>query len=229
MANINDNYTFSADTGVISRLDDNPNESDLDAAGLKAAFDAGATNVVTQINSDLIPAINNRCDEVASAASTGVETVSTNLGSLSGLNTTNKTSAVNAINEVNTNLGTKTADTGWVNLTVNTSVNNGTWQYLKYRKIGNKVKVIGRCDSYPFSAPTSGGGEPVSKVLTTLPEGCRPTVQHYWLAAVQGGRLARYVVNTGGTVVIDYGIQISNGSYLNTGYWTEFSFEFYID
>lgn len=218
MANINDNYTFSADTGVISRLDDNPNESDLDAAGLKAAFDAGATNVVNQINDDLIPAINARCDEIKTYVDTEDESLS---GDISGLRTD--------LNALTTTVNTKTADTGWVNLTVNTSVNNGTWQYLKYRKIGNKVKVIGRCDSYPFSAPTAGGGEPVAKVLTTLPEGCRPTVQHYWLAAVQGGRLARYVVNTGGTVVIDYGIQISNGSYLNTGYWTEFSFEFYID
>lgn len=97
MANINDNYTFSADTGVISRLDDNPNESDLDAAGLKAAFDAGATNVVNQINDSLIPAINARCEEVASITPTTV-------GDLSNLETSNKTNIVAAINEVNTGL-----------------------------------------------------------------------------------------------------------------------------
>lgn len=197
MANINDNnYTFSADTGVISRLDDNPNESDLDAAGLKAAFDAGATHVVTQINDDLIPAINARCDEIA----TSVGTTSSALGNISNLTTPVTTDAVSAINSVNTSLNSKTNDSGWITI-VPTNGTAGTGYYVpQYRKIGKLVTMRGYITVKNNNA------------MFTLPEAYRPSARLTFSGTNDNRNVNEIRVTEGGDVrLLDTTGSLSSG------------------
>lgn len=223
MANINDNYTFSADTGVISRLDDNPNESDLDAAGLKAAFDAGATNVVNQINNDLIPAINARCDEIATTAGT----TATGLGNVNNLTTPVTTDAVSAINSVNTSLNTKTEDSGWEPITPS----RGTWSKLRIRKVGKKVYFEGYATAISFN------GESAQKKICTIPEGYRlpGTENKYFIVAAAGSSLAKLYLkpSEAESNANDFGFdwikKMSDAADDKSSQYLSFSIEYFID
>lgn len=116
MANIHDSgYEFTADTDIIQKLDDNPNETDMTASELKVAFDTGAGNVVKAINAEggLVDAINTRCDEI-------VTETSTITGDLANLDTTAKTNLVSAINELCEDYITETGT-------------NGTWKWRKWK------------------------------------------------------------------------------------------------
>lgn len=218
MANINDNYTFNADTGVISRLDDNPNESDLDAAGLKAAFDAGATNVVNQINDDLIPAINARCDEIEA----GETTTANNLGNISNLTTPVTTDAVSAINSVNTSLNTKTADSGWQTIPLQSGVTVGSIGGTpKCRKIGKVVYVMG---SFKFNKGSN------TKALAVLPEGYRPITNMYVSSNCTGYRTARTYITDDGVIGCDWIYNLNNdNAYTGDVDWYQFNVTFLVN
>lgn len=201
MANINDNYTFSADTGVISRLDDNPNESDLDAAGLKRAFDQDATNVVTQINNSLIPAINERCDEIESTSESSIGALSTSLGNISNLTTPVTTDAVSAINSVNSSLNSKTDDSGWQTITPTNGTAATDINYIpKYRKIGKLVTMRGY-----ITVKNSNS-------MFTLPEAYRPSARLTFAGTNDNKNVNEIRVTEGGDVrLLDTTGSLSSG------------------
>lgn len=205
---------FTADTDIIQRLDDNPNESDLDAAGLKEAFDTGAGNVVKAINSSLIPAINSEITSAVSSASSSVtSTLEGEIGTLANLTTTAKSNLVSAINEVN-------SDTGWQNLTPT----KGTWTYLRYRVMGKMVYVEGYASSYAWSGNVSD-----TIVNEGIPSEYRPASNIYDFGTVAGDRIARVYVSSLGNIGVDFDINISNGADYKTANWIQFRIIYFIN
>ncbi len=205
----------SADVTVIQGLSDRPNENDnLTSSQLKAKFDKAGSDIKTYLNSTLINQVESAFSDVDTAMTTLDSNLSGKIGTLSNLNTTSKTNLVSAVNEVNTKLD----DTGWQNLTPV----YGTWNYLRYRKVGKKVRVEGGCPSYKFTGTNT-------KAIAIIPSGYRPPQNYYLMASGSGRRIVRYAFGTDGRIVIDYAVSLINGDYLSDTEWTEFSYEYYID
>lgn len=206
---------LGANLNNIQALSDKPNETDgLTSAQLKEKFDKAGNDIKSYINNTLTSEIDTSLSTVSGSVTTLNTTLSGKIGTLSNLNTTAQNNLVAAINEVNT----KVTDTGWQNL----SADYGTWSYLKYRKIGNRVTVKGRCESFKFNGSTY-------KNIGTMPSGYRPTEMLYLLTPSIGRTLVRYVFESDGKFGIDWGINIADGSYKTDSSWTEFYMEYYID
>lgn len=110
------------------------------------------------------------------------------------------------------------ADSGWINLTVN----QGTWEYAKIRKIGKMVEI--RAYSTSFGAP--------SGTVFTLPSGYAPNEYIYSFGAngwTTAPTLSRWVVTPTGTISIDWALSFVDGTNLTTNTWKRFNIIYMID
>lgn len=119
-------------------------------------------------------------------------------------------------------LGTGASDTGWVNLTSST----GTWTYLRYRVIGKMIYVEG----YASSLKYSGSSTTIVSSANGIPSAYRPTgANHYCLGCLGGSRIARFVISTDGSIVLDWSINVNNGATYTTATWHSFSTSYLIN
>jgi hypothetical protein len=93
------------------------------------------------------------------------------------------------------------ADTGWVNLTLNSGGTAGTFTAtggytLQYRKIGNRVLIRGM---------VTWSNNVLTNPITTLPAGAWPTTENAWLRTSVGSGtswIGQILVSTAGVVQI---------------------------
>ena len=143
----------------------------------------------------------------ADANSANIISNSNKIGTLANLTTTTKTDLVSAINEVN-------EDTGWVNLTPT----KGTWEYLKYRVIGNVVYIKGYATAYTW------GGSAGENFCTTVPTQYCPSNDNINVNGNSSGRrISRIYITPTGNIGLDYICVIDNGSLVTTSTWIRFN------
>lgn len=109
-------------------------------------------------------------------------------------------------------------DSGWQNLTVQ----QGTWEYAKVRKIGKLVEIRGY---------TTAIGTPSGAVLT-LPNGYAPHDYVYDFGAdgwTTAPTLARWVVTPDGDIVIDWALSFVDGTNLTTDTWKRFNITYFVE
>ena len=118
-----------------------------------------------------------------------------------------------------TNINTKIADSGWVNITPSI----GTWTYFQYRKVGNKVTLRG------YATSLSGGSSAVT--VATLPVEIRPSSQIiYFYGMFAGRRVVRWFAkNSDGAIGIDWVANLSDGAVYTTANWQFFEVEYFVD
>lgn len=94
----------------------------------------------------------------------------------------------------------------------------------KYRKIGNHVYLKG-C----VKTPSSWTGSTPTSVLQ-LPDGYRPKTRVYKLTSATAGRVVRFFADTDGKVMIDWTLNISDGSFASGELsWIQLDIDFLID
>lgn len=92
----------------------------------------------------------------------------------------------------------------------------------KYRKTGKLVEIIGEI------APTSNISAGENKIITTLPEGFRPSVDRYFICQGSGRAIWTLYVYTDGRVIFSrYGK--SEYTEAPTSVWLPFSVMFLVD
>lgn len=121
-----------------------------------------------------------------------------------------------------------TDDTGWIAVSsfLNSFSQASTaWESkCKYRKIGNHVYLKG-C----VKTPSSWTGSTPTTVLQ-LPDGYRPKTRVYKLTSATGGRVVRFFADTDGKVMIDWTLNISDGSFASGELsWIQLDIDFLID
>lgn len=112
-----------------------------------------------------------------------------------------------------------TSDSGWINLTIN----QGTWDYAKIRKIGKIVEI---------RAYSSSFGTPSGTTVFTLPTGFAPTEYIYAFGAngwTTAPTISRWVVTPSGTISIDWSLSFVDGTNLTTNTWKRFNIIYFID
>lgn len=98
----------------------------------------------------------------------------------------------------------------------------GTRKIPSYRKIGNHVFVEG---GVKFTIPGTS-----AVLLGTLPEGYRPKINKYIVAALSGYRVARLYVAANGNVYCEWVFQLdSNSRYTGDMEWMQIDIDFFID
>lgn len=113
-------------------------------------------------------------------------------------------------------------DSGWNNLTSST----GTWTYLRYRVVGKTVYIEG----YASSLKYSGSSTTIVTEANGIPSAYRPTNSNkYCYGHCAGGRIARFVVGTGGNIVLDWTRNLSDGGTYTTANWHSFQTSYMID
>lgn len=108
-------------------------------------------------------------------------------------------------------------DTGWLSLTPSM----GTWDSLRYRRIGKVVQITG----YASSLKVTNG---VVGTIATIPSGYRPSSHQYGIATGVAGWTGRANVNASNGVIYMDACKSSSGSYNGTGY-AAFNIMYFID
>lgn len=87
----------------------------------------------------------------------------------------------------------KVDDTGWINLSLNSGISayNSSSFPVRYRKIGNKVRIEGAVKGITAK----------STIIATLPSGFIPANNHYYINAGPSGRVNTYEIRTNGAIV----------------------------
>ena len=114
-------------------------------------------------------------------------------------------------------------DSGWIPLRLNDGVSAGSYggrSVPSYRKIGNRVFMEGSVVVTPGSS---------SVTIATLPAGYRPRVVIHKLTEVAGKRIGRIMVGAGGTVNVEWVLNVTDGSSVMEGAWVAVKMDFFID
>ena len=119
-------------------------------------------------------------------------------------------------------------DAGWIAVSsfLNSFSQASTaWESkCKYRKIGNHVYLKG-C----VKTPSSWTGSTPTTVLQ-LPDGYRPKTRVYKLTSATAGRVVRFFADTDGKVMIDWTLNISDGSFAGGELsWIQLDIDFLTD
>lgn len=105
----------------------------------------------------------------------------------------------------------------WISLTPK----KGTWEFLEYRKIGNRVFIRGRATAYKW--------ETDSEIIADVPEEITPLKITYSYSHLSSGRIGRVGVNANGVLFYDWAKNISDASNYTTSNWLFFSFNYFLD
>ena len=119
----------------------------------------------------------------------------------------------------------KTNDNGWTSLELTddvTASTSGDITGIQYKKIDTHVYIRGRIIvTYEGSNIT---------LADTLPEEYRPTGNITVFASLNGGRIARVVVNTSGEIKLEWIYNISDGSaYTTKVSWLYFQLDYFVN
>lgn len=119
-----------------------------------------------------------------------------------------------------------TADSGWISAELSdkiTASTSGDLSGIRYRKIGNHIYIEGRiiC-TYQESNITLNA--------TALASEYRPTTNTSFFMQVNGTKIARGYVNTSGNIILEWIVNISDGSYYETQVsWLYFNVDYFVD
>lgn len=109
-------------------------------------------------------------------------------------------------------------DSGWINV----SATKGTWNYLQYRKVENRVTVRGHASSFAWSGS-------IGDNFLNIPSGNRPTKQIYFYGLSSGNRISRLYLTAAGNLGMDYLINMSTDTGDTNSTWLFFEVSYYID
>lgn len=109
-------------------------------------------------------------------------------------------------------------DSGWINV----SATKGTWNYLQYRKIDNRVTVRGNASSFAWGGSTGDN-------FLNIPSGYRPAKQVYFYGFSSGSRISRLYLTAAGNLGMDFLCNMSDGSGYTGSTWFWFEVSYYID
>lgn len=111
----------------------------------------------------------------------------------------------------------------WIPLELSSDINVGNYSRTtpSYTKINGHVYISGSI--VPDTAVTS------AVVVATLPEAYRPTVNQYRIVSCGGKRIARLVVSPAGNIVIDWLINIVDGTNHDGTVWIDITIDYFID
>ena len=120
-----------------------------------------------------------------------------------------------------------TKDSGWITATLESGVEAtetgyGGFRGIRYRKIGSRVYVEG-------SVSTSWDGSNHT-LLTQLPIGYRPQLNHYTLVPLTSSNIARIFISAAGNVYLEWVRTIANGSSVTSSLsWLAIDLDFPVD
>lgn len=115
------------------------------------------------------------------------------------------------------------ADSGWKALSLADGVTPGSYggrATPSYRKIGNHVFIEGCVTVTPGTSAVQ---------IATLPAGYRPSRTLHGFAECSGRRVGRINLGAGGSVNVEWVVNINDGSYCTTEIWCNVRIDFFVD